>query len=171
MANKTKPRPWMNEDGTKKTDEEIRELGKNWSAETWKRFLDADTGTTKDESLVFFADMDKIFGFGLHDTADTAEEHGGYGNLESALILAMDGLSPKEREIIARSFWKGVDDGGIAEKMGMATGAVWTNKSRAIKKLGGILPSRRFKTKLRRMWESGRLEDAVLSRKRALGIG
>ena len=135
--NTATPRPWMNEDGTRKSDGEIKLLGQGWSADTWDRFLDADVGTLKDDSLVFFADMDKAFDLGQYDMADTSQGHGGYEHLKAALLLAMDELSPKERDVVACSFWKGMDDKDIAKKMGMATNAVWVNKSPCHEKIEG----------------------------------
>jgi hypothetical protein len=52
-SNKENKLPWLNEDGTKKTDAEIAQLGQSWSAQIWNEYLDSNTGTLRDDNLIF----------------------------------------------------------------------------------------------------------------------
>ena len=154
--------PWCNGDGTPKTDEEIRELGKNWSAETWDRYLRADVGDVEDDALVFFSNMDTGFVLGRHEVVDILKEHGDYGGIRFAVRAALDELPPMGRTVIEYAFWKGMDDKGIAEGMGKTHGHVRVCKSRALKRLGEILPSKRFRLKVARLMEEQKFGQKLL---------
>ena len=140
--------PWLNGDGTVKSDEEIRRLGKDWSAETWDLYLRADVGTLDDDALCFFADMDTEFVLERHRVLDILKNREDYGGIRFALLLALDELSFMEKTVVEYSFWKGMEDRDIAEALGTTYGAVRVHKSHAVKKLGRILPSKRLKVKL-----------------------
>lgn len=156
--------PWLNADGTKKSEEEIKELGKAWSSETWNEYLDSEVGTLRDDDLVFVPQV----------TDDTYEkstvlnflnEGKHYEEIESALLIALSELSRTERFIIKESFWKMTNTKDIAERLGKSSNTIRVLKSRAIKKLGQILSSQKLRDEILYLKNSGRLKTAISHKK------
>ena len=154
--------PWCNEDGTRKSDGEIKLLGQGWSAETWDRYLRADVGDVEDDALVFFSNMDTEFVLERHEVLEMLGRYDDYEGIRFALHAALDELSPMERDVLKGAFWKGMDDRDIAGLMGKTHVHVRVCKSRALKRLGEILPSKRFKLKVVRLMEKRKNEREPL---------
>lgn len=156
--------PWLNADGTKKSEEEIKELGKAWSSETWNLYLDSEVGTLRDDDLVFVPtvtdntyEKSTVLNF-LHDG-----KH--YEEIESALLIALSELSQTERFIIKESFWKMNSNKEIAERLGKTRKTVGVLKARAIKKLGQILSSQKLRDEILYLKSSGRLKKVISDKK------
>lgn len=161
-------RPWYNEDGTRKPEDEIRILGRSWTPKIWERYLREEVESPEDDNLCFFADMDRGFAPVRPETSENAEERRGYKGLRNGLLIAFDELSPMERTIMKWLFWKQMDGRELAKAMGTTYRTVTVLKSRATKKLKNILPSERFGQKLRTLRSRGLLEGAVSEKKRWL---
>jgi len=164
-SKKEKNLPWLNADGTKKTDAEIEKSGRTWSSETWNRYLDSSVGTLRDDNLSFFHDM---------DTDEMSEKaiviqclnQGKYREeLETALLIALDRLTNSEKFIIKESFWKGVHDKDIAKKMKSPHKSVRVLKSRALKKLGQILSGQQLKDEILHLKNSNLLSNVISLKK------
>ncbi len=157
--------PWINTDGTRKSDEEIEKLGKSWSPNIWNRYLESEVGSLQDESLVFYGDMD------TEDILDKAEvlkflqEKQYHEKLESALLVALNQLSKTEREIIKEVFWNKLTDNEAAKKLNKTHLSIRVLKSRAVKKLGRILASQELKTEMNQLEESNHLKNVIYQRK------
>ena len=147
--------PWLNADGTRKSDEEIKRLGRNWSTETWDSYLQEDIGILKYDALRFFADMDTDFVLERAGVVDVLKRYGGHEHLKFSVAVAFEELTPMERDVLRCFFWGQMDDRSIAESMGKTYGHIRVCKSRAIKKLGEIFPSKRFKAKVRQLRNNG----------------
>ena len=161
IKNKT---PWLNDDGTKKSEKEIRELGRAWSSEIWNQYLDSEVGTLEDKKLQFvpvitdeMLDKSHVLDFlndGIH-----------YEELETALLLALSELSQTERFIIKESFWKKTNNKEIAERLNKTQKNIGVLKSRAIKKLGKILSSQKLQDEISYLKNSGRLNKVITHKK------
>ena len=137
--------PWLNADGTKKTEKEIKELGKTWSSTTWNSYLDSEVGDLQDDRLTFFENMDTQDFSERSEVLKFLQDTKYYEGLETALSIVLDKLSPKERLIIRESFWKKSSDQEIAAKINSTHGSVRNLKHRAIKKIGKMLSSKELK--------------------------
>ena len=164
-------RPWLNEDGTLKSDDETKELGRNWSAQTWDQYLKADIGTIEDESLMFYFDMDTEAMLERAQVSELLEEHDIYEEIEPALLLAMLDLSAMERSIIKGAYWQGLCDQDLAIKLSSTYGSIRVLKSRAINKISKILPSKKFRKKLATLKRKGKLESIINEQKQWLYSG
>ena len=144
-------RPWINDDGSRKSDAEISRLGQFWDEKTWEKFLDEEVGKiTRSGRLARGVDLDEFSEdeFRIHKR----EFSHGVANLNLAAVFqaAFQGLNPKERFVLKRYFWDESKLKDIAEEMGISPSTVRTVKGRAVKKLNGILSSKEFVPKLAR---------------------
>lgn len=151
MDKKTKKpiRPWINPDGSKKSDEEISRLGQGWDKKTWRRFLDDDVGKlTDDGRLAGGTDPDE-FSDEEYKTAKRKLSHGIADlDLQAVFETASEGLAPRESEILKRYFWEGATLQEIAQESGISPGTVRSAKKRGLDKMRKVLASEDFKTKL-----------------------
>lgn len=157
--------PWLNADGTKKSEEKIKELGKAWSSETWNEYLDSEVGTLRDDDLVFVPQV-------TDDTYEKStvihflQEGKHYEELETALLLALSQLTKTERFIIKESFWKLTSNKDIAERLKKTQKNVGVLKSRAIRKLGKSLSSKQLKSEISYLKEHDLLSSTIYWKRR-----
>lgn len=140
--------PWLNADGTKKTDREISKIGEKWSSQTWNLYLESEVGTLKDENLVFYEDFDNQESLERSDVLKFLQNCKSHEALEQALIIALKRLSKTERVIIKEAFWNSGTDKEISRKLHKTQENVRVLKARAIKKLGQILVSNELKNRV-----------------------
>lgn len=140
--------PWLNTDGTKKTDREIAKLGEEWPPEIWNLYLESEVGTLADEHLVFYEDMDTDEILERSDVLRCLQDCRYHETLEAALLIALDQLSRTERTIITEAYWNQATDKEISKKLRKTQDNVRVLRSRAIKKLGHILVSPELKNRI-----------------------
>lgn len=157
--------PWLNADGTRKSDEEIELLGRSWSPNIWNRYLESEVGNLEDESLVFYGDMDTEEILERADVLKFLQEKQFHENVENALLVALSKLSKTEREIIKEVFWNKLTDNEASKKLNKPHLTIRVLKSRAVKKLGKILASKSFKAELAQLEELNQLENIIYQRK------
>lgn len=156
--------PWLNDDGTRKSDEEISKIGKSWSFETWNQYLDSDVGTLRDDELMFVPTITD----GTLEKSTVLhflQEGKHYEEIETALLLALSLLTKTERFIIKESFWKITSNKEIAAILNKTQKNVGVLKSRAIKKLGKILSSQKLRKEISYLKNSGRLKTVISQKK------
>jgi RNA polymerase sigma factor (sigma-70 family) len=142
--------PWLNDDGTKKSDTEVSKLGESWSPDTWNSYLDSELGSLKDEELIFVPDMNsELMSQGFH-LLNFLREHRQYVVIKDAFELSLNELSKAERWVIKKLFWENVSTRELADDLKTSTGNIRVIKSRAIQKLKKIIPSQEFKQKIKR---------------------
>ena len=160
--------PWLNADGTKKTDEQIEEQGKNWSLETWNLYLDSSVGTLEDTRLSFLPDMDTNEILEKSKVINYLENGRHYEDIETALVFALFHLSKTERAVIKGAFWMMLSDKEIAEKLNKTHENVRYLKSFAIKKLRKILASKKLAQEIFHLKEANRFKDVLLYKKQSI---
>lgn len=141
--------PWLNDDGSFKSDEEIQSLGKNWSAETWDSYLKVNVGDVEaeDHDLVFFPFVDTEtvnFGAELLKTLRTQDD---YENLPEAFEFALTFLSDREAQVIRMRYLKELSQEEISERLGVGLNSIKSFRRKGLKKLRHLLPSEEFRTK------------------------
>lgn len=141
--------PWLNDDGSFKSDEEIQSLGKSWSAETWDSYLKVNVGDVEAEAqdLVFFPFVDTEtvnFGTELLKTLRTQDD---YENLPEAFDFALTFLSDREAQVIRLRYLKELSQEEISERLGVGINSIKSFRRKGLKKLRHLLPSEQFRTK------------------------
>ncbi len=146
-----KQRPWLNINGSFKSDEEISLLGKNWSSATWNEYLDANIGKLNDDEMVFFPYMDSetiLDGSNLLNMLNSVNE---YPALKQALKLSLKKLTPKESNVIKMRYWDNKSYKEIATIMKVSPNTVKKFRQRAIEKLRKLLPSKEFRNQVKHL--------------------
>lgn len=140
-------KPWLNDDGSLKDDQEIQVLGKGWSTKTWNNYLNAtvDLGDEIERAIPFSEDEYYLKGIKLSNTLENLEY---YPRLKKAFRVALDGLTKSEREVLLKYFWENKKTPVIAKELKKANSTVRVLKQRGINKLREILTSLEFKHKL-----------------------
>ena len=157
-------KPWLNEDGSLKSDAEIKKLGQTWSQETWTRYLDATMGKfdvwnkrlnamvgVPNKRVVFFPYMDTAAMASRAQFSDfiSDSDKDSYPSLDSACQVAIKGLSKKERSVLKMIFWEEKSPSEIAKELKITPSTVRVLKMGALKKLREIFASESFLRKLR----------------------
>lgn len=168
ISKKEKSTPWLNADGTKKTDKQIEELGKNWSPEIWNFYLDSNVGILKDTRLSFLSNMDTEEMLERSEVIEYLEDGQHYKKLEVALLLALTELSRAERVIIKKSFWNLNSDKEIAKDLNKTHKNIRVLKSRALQKLRKILASTKLKNNIETLKSNNRLEQIIYQEKQLI---
>ena len=99
-------KPWLNVDGSSKSEEEIQMSCKDWCPEDWEEYLKTFEGELEEEVLEFpikveeysFEDHKKF----LDDTMSVNE----FPMLESNLLEAMRELTLKQQIVLREYFWE-----------------------------------------------------------------
>ena len=151
---KTQPNaatPWLDEDGKERSDDEIRVLGQEWSAETWERYLDRDFKAELDEKNVFtfpYVDTPRVLAGA--ELLEFLRESKRYPKMESAFLLALKELPEVQALTVKGLFWDDKSIQEIAKEVGTTPATIRAAKSRALKKLKELVPSKKFAEKLKR---------------------
>ncbi|PIQ68568.1 MAG: hypothetical protein COV91_03505 [Candidatus Taylorbacteria bacterium CG11_big_fil_rev_8_21_14_0_20_46_11] len=147
-STKLKTPPWLNDNGSFKSDEEIKDLGKNWSAETWNSYLNTNIGEIEeDKDLVFFPFVDtETMNFGA-ELLHSLRSQDVYENLPEAFEFALTYLSDRQAQVIRMRYLKEMSQEEIAEKLGVGLNSIKSFRQRGLKKLREVLPSEEFRTK------------------------
>ena len=154
--------PWLDEDGKERPDDEIRVLGRKWSAKTWERYLDRDLKVELDEKNVFtFPYMDTSRIMEAAELLEFFRECRNYPKLEFAFFLAMEELTPNRSAIIKGLYWEGKDVEEIAKELGTTPATIRADKSRALKKLRELVPSKKFGERIERKINLEKLNKEV----------
>lgn len=160
--------PWLNADGSLKSDKEIAQLGKKWTAKTWNQYLDSNLGTLQDDELLFYENMDTEAMNERVEVLKFLQESKYYDILETALLIALAKLSKTERIIVRESFWMMATDQEVAKKIKSTNASVRNLKHRAIKKLGQFLPSKELKEEIIYLKRMDVLSSIISQRKQWL---
>lgn len=149
VRSKLKLSPWLNDDGSFKSDEEIQVLGKSWSAETWDSYLKVNVGDVEaeDKDLTFFPFVDTEtvnFGAELLKSLRSQDE---YENLPEAFEFALTYLSEREAQVIRMRYLKELSQDEIAERLGVGINSIKSFRRKGLKKLRHLLPSEEFREK------------------------
>ena len=140
-------RPWLNDDGSIKSTEEIKRICQSWTPQIWNEYLGTLEVAQKEDYTLSPSIMET---FSPQESVElmfsmASEEQ--YPFLKVALKACIEELSPKQREIIRQYYWEQKTIVQIAENLGTSKQAV----------------SKRMKTALSNLKE--KLESGLVQRK------
>lgn len=134
-------KPWLNEDGSTKSDEELREISPNWGESVWEKYLSTFEVKQKEDSVLSPSIIDTFSAdecAGLLFSLASEEKH---LFLKVALNVCIRELPPRQREIILGYYWDGKTVNEMAASMGISTQAVYKAMRVALAKLKASLTS------------------------------
>lgn len=134
-----KIKPWLNDDGSRKSESQIKDDCKSWSAQNWEEYL--QTQEVDQRELLFDnpATSDN-FSQEAHDQhIKTIFDRNDYPGLQQKLVKLMGLLSEKQRCVLHLLFWENRSVLEIAEMTGITRQSVYELKGRALTQLGSLL--------------------------------
>ena len=132
---KSQLKPWLNEDGSVKSDAKIRKAGQQWPPSVWEAYL-ATLEVKRQEDVVLppteIDEFPKEEGIGMLFSMASAKK---YRLLKFALNASIHTLSPRQREVIVSHYWGGRTVAEIAASMGVTEQSVRKTMKTALLKL------------------------------------
>ncbi|MDB5036781.1 MAG: hypothetical protein JWQ35_309 [Bacteriovoracaceae bacterium] len=111
--------PWLNSDGTRKADDEIRKISKDWDPATWEAYLQTHERRLKEVLLHGSNDIENFSVNAVAVLFDMAESESN-PHLKRAVQIALNKLSNRENQILRLVFWDGKTTRDIAEELNIS---------------------------------------------------
>ena len=141
-------KPWLNANGTKKSEEAIKKSCKDWNSSVWEEYL--KTIEVNQREVPLSPALIEEYSQEEHDdfchSLPTSQE---FPFLKKHLFDAVRELTPKQQKVLTGLFLEELKLREVGEMMGVSPYAVARIRDRALKSLGSIL--------IRRVSESARL--------------
>lgn len=129
-------RPWLNKNGTIKSDEQIKAISKTWSLETWEQFLSEtiDQEESYQRELPAFVSDEILDSFPetIWEGKDSDRMDFIAKNLRR---ICRDYLTPRQQHIVRSTYWEGLSERKIGDLLGISRSSVKTMKNRALEKI------------------------------------
>lgn len=129
-------KPWINEKGSLKSDEEIKQESQSWTLKDWDNYLET---IDKDSAELLLDDPFHIdnfsnenYGRAIFSTANNFEE---LPNIRKKIFEALALLTPQENKVITQRYWKCLSRKEIAKQLGVSENTVKTQIRTGMKKL------------------------------------
>ena len=131
--------PWLNEDGTEKSEKEIQRISKSWTPDTWEAYLQTIDVQQNEETEILGIEYERV------SSDDYANLVLGFldkqrfprpNNLKRVILFTLkDTLSVREFQVIDLLYWKNLSTSDVAQKMKIGEQTVRNLHSRSLKKI------------------------------------
>ncbi|NRA63411.1 MAG: sigma-70 family RNA polymerase sigma factor [Pseudobacteriovorax sp.] len=131
-------KPWLNEDGSEKTQAELKEIVKTWGADTWADYIAyLDENEPKLQEFFLHENQIKDISEGIQQVESVFArlKTRGEDGFSKLVRSAVEQLPPRQRQVIKSKYYENLTYKKIGEKLGIATPSVQTHHDRAIAKL------------------------------------
>lgn len=132
----TTNKPWLNDDGSHKSDEEIKQDCSRWGPTVWEEYLQT---LEPEEEEFLFDEAIECENYSIEEHTDYFQDlfsNREFPVLKNRLIGFLRELTPKQQKVIKLIYWEDKKLREVAEIMNCGTSAVFDLKDRALKKLG-----------------------------------
>lgn len=125
--------PWLNEDGTSKSTEELKKISSTWSANQWEDYLKSIEVPLREAYVLDPKHIEKRSQVDLETfySSDISD----YYHLKRKVIGGLYKLTPRQLQVVDMTFWQGMTQRAIAEKLGLGVSTVPNTLKRALVKL------------------------------------
>ena len=139
---KSQLKPWLNGDGSVKSDAELRKEGRQWPPSVWEDYLATLEVRRKEDIVLPPSVMDK-FSSQKHIRALFAmtDDH---PLLKLVLNTCVHKLTPKQRRVIVSRYWHGKSITEIAKEVGISKQAVSKTTHKALTNLKASMTDASF---------------------------
>ena len=134
--------PWLNEDGSEKDFDDLKESSKSWGGSDWDRYLeylDSKERQQMRESLISLDRLDKMTLEKYQSVLSDIFEQEKYTTLRQHIIQLLDQLTKSQSEIIKARFWRNLKYKEIAKENGSSISSVRVQLKRGITKLHSLM--------------------------------
>ena len=137
--------PWLNKDGTPKSDEDLKKNSPFWSKETWEAYLST---LEKEREEYLLSDPRIIENFSAEAYARfLMSMDGTEKGLDQLRVLAqtcLNQLSQRESEVLKKIFFEKKSERQIAEELGVSRNSIKSFKYRGLNKIKQTMRSGNF---------------------------
>ena len=138
---KSQLKPWLNKDGSVKSDAELRKVGQQWPPSVWEAYLATLEVGRRKEDVLSPAEMDTFSAEKCAGVLFSMASKKKYPLLKFALNASICMLSPRQKEVIVSHYWGGKTVAEIAASMGISQQSVRKTMKTALSKLRACLTS------------------------------
>ncbi len=126
-------KPWLNNDGSQKSDEEIKAVMHSWSMEIWDRYLKNYEHEAEEVLLENGADIEAYsYEDDCWSLGEAKERDDDFADQAKDLVAALPRL---EARVIRLTFWQGLSTEEIAKRLHRSTSDVAQTLERAKRRL------------------------------------
>ena len=136
MMNEKKP--WLNENGDRRSEGEIRSLAEKWGDKTWEEFLKDTVEKPLKDTLINGLNYETIEAQ-VRETYQNMISIDSRPELSGLVDLLLRHLTIRERHVIQEMFWHGKSQHEVANELHLTRSAVRNYKNRALKKMGDVI--------------------------------
>lgn len=131
-------KPWLNENGVRRSDEEIRRLAEKWGDKTWEDFLKDTVEKPLSDTLIAGFDYETIEAK-VRETYQGMVSTNFRPDLSGLVEMLLRHLTIRERKVIQEIFWFGKSQHEVAHELHLTRSAVRNYQNRALKKMGDFI--------------------------------
>ncbi len=143
--NNSQLKPWLNEDGSIKSDAKIRKEGQQWPPSVWEAYLSTLEVGRREEDVLSPAEMDTFSTEQHISVAFSMARKQSYPLLKVMLDACIRELTPKQRDVVIRYYWDSKTVAEIAASMGVSKQAVRKTMKIALAKIKTNFTSSSFR--------------------------
>ncbi len=139
--------PWLDCSGKTICDTKLKQISRKWTAQEWDSYLTHLEVPLREElEWKFDSQLEERLGTYTNDSFEDSHEQLEVTKYAQALCRrAIKQLTPTQKSVINLTFWKGLNETEVANKMGINRISIRTHLSRAIARLREIMsPSLRL---------------------------
>ena len=145
---KSQLKPWLNEDGSVKSDAELREVNQQWPPSVWREYLATLEVRREEEVVLPPSEMDAL-STEAHISLTFAMASGEKHHLLSVVLDAcIRELTPRQRSLIVGRYWEGKTITEMAANMGVSKQTVSKTMKKALASLKDNLTNPSFQRRV-----------------------
>lgn len=133
----TPTRPWLDTTGKLFTDEALKEISKNWNAETWEQFLQQTVDVERSEHELLLDEYEQLLeevSSGVR-WASCSVPKVVINNIGTALRR----LAPRQKKVIVGTFWAGLSERQLASVLEISQQTINESKKISLNKIKSFL--------------------------------
>ena len=145
---KSQLKPWLNEDGSVKSDAEIRKVGRQWPPSVWQKYLATLEVRREEEVVLPPSEMDALSTeahISLMFAMASGEKH---KLLNVVLDACIRELTPRQRSLIVGRYWEGKTITEMAANMGVSKQTTSKTMKKALANLKANFTNPSFQRKV-----------------------
>lgn len=150
LSKQKNKKPWLNFDGTTKTDEELKEVSKEWTPKNWEAYLSEQEQHQREEPHphnILESIEEKISPEELARGIFSYVSECNLPHFKPFVAEAIATLSPRELKVIQGVYWDSKTYREIAVQIGVTKAGAYKIHSRALEKLRLLIPKVAFQEK------------------------
>lgn len=136
MMNEKKP--WLDENGVRRSEGEIRSLAEKWGDKTWEEFLKDTVEKPLKDTLLKGLNYETIEAQ-VRETYQEMISTDFCPDLVGLVEMLINHLTIRERCVVHSLFWAGKSQSETAKELSLSKSSVRTYQNRALKKMGTLL--------------------------------